>query len=87
MTYTIVTALLVLALIAVVIAVVFMTEEEEPRETFEISLHQSPVLPDAGHVGQPVSATLNEPEEKESREIRVVDVPEAIYRDTGPVGL
>ena len=87
MTYTIVTALLVLALIAVVIAVVFMTEDDEPRESFEITVQPPFVIPDAGAGRTTLPTAFIESEEMQSREIRVVDVPEKTDRDSGPVGV
>ena len=87
MTYAIVTAILVLALIAVVVALIVDTDEAPAEDAIQIQLPPEP-LPyfDAGPK-VPASPFAMNPEESQAREIRVVDVPEDPDRDSRPVGL
>jgi hypothetical protein len=86
-TYAIVTAILVLALIAVVIAVVLGTEDEQADEGVEMIVPPPPV-PYIGAMPHPtVEAVPAHREESQTSERRVVDVPEDADRDSRPVGL
>ena len=87
MTYAIVTAILVLALIAVVIALIVDSDEPPVEEAIQIQL-PSQSLPyfDAGP-SVPASPFSVNPEEGQAREIRVVDVPEDPDRDSRPFGV
>jgi hypothetical protein len=87
MTYAIVTAILVLALVAVVIALIVDTDDTSPEEAIEIQLPaQSLPYFDAGPTAPPPPFAVN-PEESQAREIRVVDVPEDPDRDSRPFGV
>ena len=87
MTYAIVTAILILALIAVVIALIVDTDEPPAEEAIQIQLPSQP-LPyfDAGP-SVPAPPFAVSPEESQAREIRVVDVPEEPDRDSRPFGV
>ena len=87
MTYAIVTAILVLALIAVVVALIVDTHESPAEEAIQIQL-PSQSLPyfDAGPRAPAPPFAMN-PEETQAREIRVVDVPEDPDRDSRPIGI
>jgi hypothetical protein len=87
MTYAIVTAILVLALVAVVIALIVDTDEAPAEEVIQIQLPSQP-LPyfDAGP-SIPAPPYVVNPEESQAREIRVVDVPEDPDRDARPFGV
>ena len=87
MTYAIVTAILVLALIAVVIAVVLGTEDEPAEEQIEVIV-PPPSMPYVGVAPHPtVDVAPIRHEESQAGERRVVDVPEDADRDTRPIGL
>jgi hypothetical protein len=87
MTYAIVTAILVLALIAVVIAVVLGTEDEPVAEHIEVIV-PPPSVPYVGvSPHPPVDAAQIHHEELQAGERRVVDVPEDADRNSRPIGL
>jgi len=87
MTYAIVTAILILALIAIVVALIVDTDEPPVEDPIQIHL-PSQSLPyfDAGPTGPAPPFAVN-PEESQAREIRVVDVPEDADRDSRPFGV
>jgi hypothetical protein len=86
-TYAIVTAILVLALIAVVIAVVLDTEDE-PAEENVTFIVPPPSVPYVGVAPHPtVDVAPIHHEETQAGERRVVDVPEDVDRDSRPIGL
>lgn len=87
MTYAIVTAILVLALVSVVIALIVDTDDTSTEEAIEIQLpEQSLPYFDAGPTVPAPPFAVN-PEESQAREIRVMDVPEDPDRDSRPFGV
>ena len=88
MTYTILTTILILALIAVVVTVVSMTDEDEAGETFSVSV---PTTPPADAMQQPDLSSIpireNQPEEQRASDRAIVGVSEEADRDAGPIGI
>lgn len=85
MTYGIVTAILILALIAVVLAVVFATDDETEAKP-EASAISSDGAFAVDPSRQPSAENLTSiQEEDQPSDIRIVDVPAETDRDTGAV--
>jgi type VI protein secretion system component VasK len=83
-TYALVMTILVLALIAVVVAVVFSTDEHLNTADADLVRHQ--LEPESSQVPtQPTDTAIEE--ENPDRADRIVDLPEEADRDARPVGL
>jgi len=87
MTYAIVTAILILALFAVVVAVVFMTDEDHATESDEIPAPSDGQLElNQMQPSREAFVTMQQ-KENQARDIRIVDLPQETDRNSGPVGI
>ena len=78
MTYPIVMAILVLSLIAVVVAVVFITDDEPPLAAADLA----PVVEPSQQVQSTFPPVTGESQHSEPG---IIEFPEETDRDTGPV--
>ena len=87
MTYGIVTAILLLALISVVLAVVFATDEDANPEGIKSALSPNGGV-DVDPAPQPAAPdVLENQEEHQASDIRIMDVSAEADRDSRTVGI